>query len=113
MDDTLTMPQPLPATGIKHPTEKNWPWGPIQAIHRIGHYYVIEYLDDKSRSFQRQYWHEHGRTLFSAHIDGKKTSRSYTSLASAIVGAVAIDRDGENTRADSYFDRMTLNGTPW
>lgn len=100
-------PEPLrgPRTG---PDGKRFSWGPVDAIHRIGEYAVVEYREDTSNFRQPEVWARHGRTVFHPYIDGRDTHRSYLTLDSALVGAIAIKREGPNGQAADYFDRMTL-----
>jgi len=100
-------PQYLPGDRTS-PDSRTFPWGPIDAVHRIGNFQIVEYRSDKSNSTQSEYWHEHGETMFHPYINWKDTNRSYTSLESALVGAVGVVREGPNGRAAEYFDRMTL-----
>jgi hypothetical protein len=109
MSETIERPAPLPRTGLQAPDGKRFPWGPIDAVHVMGPYAIVEYRNDASgNTFQREVWAEHGQTRFHPYIDGRDTSCSYRSLDSALVGAVAYRREGPNGRAAFYFDRMTL-----
>ena len=111
--DTATpaRPERLPRSpyGIYGPDGRKFPWGPIQAIHSISGIDVVEYLIDMSNHAGNgpDGYADHGATRYHPYIDGKDTSRSYDSLDSALVGAVAIRREGPNTRAAEYFDRIT------
>lgn len=99
--------------GVYAPDGCEFPWGPIVGIHKIGDIAVVEYLRDCSNltSAHIESYDDHGKTFYSAYLrreDGTyRNIRSYRSLDSALVGAIAVKRDGDNTRADVYFDRMT------
>lgn len=91
----------------QYPDGGNFPWGPIDAIHEFGPYTIIEYRKDQSRTGQSEYWHLHGRSMFMVWDapDGRST-RSYYSFDEAVLGAVALRRDGVNTQADRFMARM-------
>ena len=102
---------PLPRTGDNiGPDGREFPWGPIVAVHSIGRYHVLEYLRDNSRlgNPTEESVTEHGTSHFHAFIDGRSTSHSYHSLESALVGAIDHARSGPNSRAARMFDLMTL-----
>ena len=106
-----TKPTRLPRTSLNADwamtVGHDFVWGPIDVIHTIGKYQVVEYRQDRSNMLQSEYWYEHGNTQFHPYIDGRDTNHACTSLEEAIVLAIAIDRDGLNTRAAEYFMKAT------
>lgn len=104
----LKRPAPLPHIGDNlAPDGRVFPWGPIDAIHCVGPYAIVEYREDRSTFTPASSWQNHGRTLFAPYLDGRSVSESFLSLDSALVGAVAYRREGPNSQAAHYFDRMT------
>lgn len=94
------------------PDGRRFPWGPVQRVHAIGRYEVVEYLRDNSNLSHMpreadRVAREHAAASFHPYVDGKDTCRSYETLDSALVGAVAHVREGANGSAAWYFDRMT------
>ncbi len=108
----MNRPTPLPPTGIEAPDGRRFPWGPIQQIHTVGDFAIVEFLDDRSKFDAEDSWAGHGDTMFHPYIDGRDTSRSYGSLESALVGAIAYRRRGPNSQAAEHFELMTLGGIP-
>jgi len=108
MSTAVTRPETIPGNRIG-PDGRRFVWGPIVRIHEIGVYQIVEYQRDVSNlhPMTEENAAEHGRHEFMVVIEGRRSGRVYRSLDSALVGAVAIRRDGINTRADVYFDRMT------
>lgn len=88
------------------PDGERFPWGPIDAVHEVGPYQIVEYRRDMSNAGQVEMYADHGTTCFHPYIDGKDTSHSYPSLDAALVGAIAIRAEGPNGRAATYFMRM-------
>ena len=76
-------------------------WGNVIAFHNVGPYDIVEY--DKIMHGENT-----GRA-FHIYIDGKSQSRGYDSLDAALVGCVAINNDGLNTKADRYFMKMVIS----
>jgi hypothetical protein len=108
---TVQQPSPLPGTGhFTAPDGRPFPWGPIDRVHRVGRFAIVEFRRDESKlwSPDGKYLDRHNATQFHPYIDGRDASTSYSSLESALVGAVGYLREGPNGRAASYFDRMTL-----
>lgn len=107
-----TRPEPLLGNRTG-PDGREFAWGVIDAIHEIGDYQIVEYRQDQSNhsASQPYCWERHGRTLFQARIKGGWSIASYYTLDSALVGAIAYKREGANSRAAMYFDRMTLPAT--
>lgn len=102
--------QPEPLTGDRHaPDGRKFAWGPIDAIHRIGEYAVVEYRQDRSNHSPSQpwCWDDHNETRFHPYINGRDTNCSYLSLDSALIGVIAYKREGPNGQAAAYFNRMT------
>lgn len=87
------------------PDGDRFPWGPIDQVHEVGPYQIVEYRRDMS-NFAGSDYSEHGRVQFHPFIDGKDTSRSFDTLDAALVGAVAYRHEGPNGSADWYFMRM-------
>lgn len=91
-------------------TGRLYPWGVIVDVHRIGRFAVVEYLQDNSNTSGRdtdRLEREHGQHRFHAYIDGEDTFVTCLSLESALVLAIAHDREGPNSAAAHYFDKMT------
>lgn len=81
--------------------------GPIDGVHEIGEYLIIEFRWDASDSSEAL-WHHHGKTYFEPYVAGKSTCVIHESLDSALVAAVAYKREGPNGQAAWYFERMTM-----
>lgn len=91
------------------PDDRNFPWGPIDRIHRIGNIKIVEYRQDRSRTPQPEYWADHGTTAFHPFVDGRDTSNAFESLDSALVYAIAYKRCEANDAGyvARHFDLMT------
>ncbi|MFN2347095.1 MAG: hypothetical protein ABR616_15455 [Dermatophilaceae bacterium] len=99
---------PAPLAGNRAaPDGTRFTWGPIDAVHTVGEYQIVEYREDRSNFRRAEEWDGHGRTLFHPYIGGRDLHRGYLSLDSALVGAIAYKREGPNSRAADYFERMT------
>lgn len=106
-DENVEPTPPVRLRGTwRGPDGDRWSWGPVDDIHTIGPYKIVEYREDMSRYTQRETWHRHGRTLYYPIVDGEKTHRSYTTLDRALLGAVAVSAEGSSTRADVYMAKM-------
>lgn len=90
------------------PDGRRFPWGPIQHVHAIG---TIEIVEFTWRAISNDPGME-GATGFAVYINGKDAGRTATTLDSAVVLAIATKRDGLNTQAAMFFDRMTLAAEP-
>lgn len=112
-EDDMTDLAPLPTPRLIAPDGRRFPWGPIQHIHRIGRYEVVEYLRDASNMHSDDPDRtKHGTLHFHPFVDGIDTSRSYRTIEEAVVGAIAYAYDGVNSQAATYFSRMiALNET--
>ena len=80
-------------------------WGTILDIHNAGDIYVVEFAQKRvsnNPSAEGQVW-------FHTYIGSKDQSRSYESLDSALIGAIAIKRIGPNSGdyAARFFNDMT------
>lgn len=106
----ISRPNPLPASNMLAPDGRPFPWGQITRIHEVGPYRIVEFRVDASRhsATQPEAWLEHRRTRFDAYLNGRQVGWRCDNLASALVHAIAAEREGENSRAPMYFDRMTL-----
>lgn len=106
--------QPLGRSEILAPDGQEFSWGPVQGIHSISGFEIVEYLTDYSGLSNPSEHHvrRHGTPAFNTYIDGRSTSRSYLSLDSALVGAIATRRCGPNSQAAYHFDLMTLGTLP-
>ena len=103
-------PEPLPGPRIG-PNGKHFPWGPIDAVWDVGEeYQIVQFRRDTSGHVQPEVWESHGKTRFHPYINGRDTSRTYDSMDAALVGVIAYKREGPNSQAARYFDRMTLKG---
>lgn len=80
--------------------------GPVVAVHRIGEYALLEYEHTDFHSGPN-YGKRDGSTGFSGFINGHSLSRGWRSLDAALVGIVAVKRDGTNTQADHLFMKAT------
>lgn len=105
----ITKPKRFPRTASNHrmPDGREFVWGPVDKLHVIGKYTIVEYRRDCSNMIQSEYWPEHGTVCFHPYIEDRDTNHSCSSLEEAIVLAIAIDRDGLNTRAHTYFMKAT------
>lgn len=82
--------------------------GAVVAVHRIGEYAILEYLDRDYRGGSNpNYGKLTGEHTFSTFINECSTSHGYNSLDAALVGVIAFKRDGCNTCADRYFMKAT------
>src|SRR5690606_33164947 len=90
---------PLPRSTQTGPDGRAFPWGQIVTIHEISDFRIVEFLVDYSNtiSFDPDLYDGHGKPQFHVYLDhgdGRfRSSRGYSSLDSAIVGAIAVKRD--------------------
>lgn len=78
--------------------------GKFVAFHELGEYSIIEYKPKKHTNTGLITWETfETESDYKPFINGKDTNRSYDSIESAIIAAIAIKYDGCNTRADEYF----------
>lgn len=91
------------------PDGRTFPWGPIDKIHEIGEYQIIEYREDKS-GFNRDAWETHNRTVFHPYVNGKDSHESFVTLDEAIVGAIAFKNQGAHSSA-AYYASLILRGS--
>lgn len=89
------------------PYGERFHWGPVDEIHQIGPYTIVEYRQDRSNFIPSQQ-DGHGQTLFHVYVDGKDAHVSATSLDLALVSALVYRNDGPASRADVFIAR-TLN----
>lgn len=68
------------------PDGREFTWGPIQRIHEVGRYHVVEYLVDRSGGEDR--FGEHGMARFMPYVDKESTSSTYHTLDDALLGAM-------------------------
>lgn len=85
------------------PSGDEFPWGPIQHVHEVGRYQIVEYLRDNSRLTVADDQVDdatvaHGQPRFAAYVDGRRTTRSWTTLERALLGAVDYAHNGLNSR---------------
>ena len=80
-------------------------WGPIEKVHNIGEYLIIEYHPEIFRKCCGTGKH-HKHTEFHPYIKGVDTSRAYDTLDKALVGAIATKHEGCNSHAADYFTLM-------
>lgn len=79
--------------------ENDFKWlGTIVQTHCIGDFQFVEYICNIGSDI--------GKHHFSACINFEKTSRSYYSLESAMIGTIAYKYDGANSQAGGYFEKM-------
>jgi hypothetical protein len=90
-------------------------WGRVVARHYVGEYEIVEFVPNKAVNISQEEYDrrlaEHP-TSFHPFINGKDTNHGYNSLDHALVGAIALKRDGLNTRADTYFMRAVGENDP-
>lgn len=96
-----------PRTG---PDGQKFPWGPVDRVHEVGPYQIVEYRRDMSTYGLGSDFSEHGQVMFHPYLDGKDTSQSFDSLDAALVGAIAYRHEGPNGAAGYYFMRMLGEG---
>ena len=75
--------------------KKEYHYGEVVAIHCIGGYQIVEYIDKISKD---THWH--------GYINYRDTDRSYSSLDSALIGCIGNKYEGGNGKAAMYFERM-------
>lgn len=78
-------------------------WGKVVKVLEIGLYTIILYYPYLKGREKGVAW---ATNRYHLYINGKDTSRTFQSLDQALVGAVAIQNDGINTRAHEYFYKM-------
>ena len=92
---------------------KKFPWGKIIRTHEIGEYLIHEYHPNiyvNSCSIGKV---DETKTSFHPFIGMKDTNHSYSSLDSALIGAICLKHDGINTHAQGYIERMlNMRGEP-
>lgn len=99
--------RPKPIEGPRvDPFGKEFPWGHIIEVHRIGNYVIAEYLEDTSRLQQPRAWERHGQRAFHVWVNGVDTSTRYPTLDHALLGAIAYAHAGAHTGADFYAARV-------
>lgn len=100
--------KPLPGR-TNGPDGRKFTWGPIDAIHQVGPYTIVEYRRDNSNTTSADpdgLAASHDQTHFHPYIDGKDTAQSFLSLDQALIGAIAYRHEGPNTRAPGYIYSM-------
>ena len=105
MSDTKTNPRKSQIRLRGKPILTEFVWGQVIAVHSVGEYDIVEYVPNQSTNVADEDYDPSPK--FHSYIDSRDTSHSYSSLDAALVGAIAIKRDGINTRADSYFIKAT------
>lgn len=85
--------------------KKNFSWGPIIKIHKVGEYSIVEYHPQifKNGSGTGKYSES---SLFHPYIGDRDTNCTYDSLDRALLGAICIKSLGFNARADDLFNNM-------
>ena len=78
-------------------------WGEVIAIHAIGEYSIVEYHPWKDTSSRVEVGAPSDEISFHIWIGNRDCCRSFSTLESAIVGAIAYKFDGPNTQADRFF----------
>ena len=81
-------------------------WGEIIGFYELGCYTIASYHPWKYEGVQVFVGNPSDEIEYHAWIDGKDTSRGYSSLESAIVGTIAYKHDGNNSQAGEFFMRM-------
>jgi len=84
---------------------RDFPWGPIERVHEIGEYQIVEYHPQVFKNCCGTGKH-HDYTQFHPYRDGKSDGNSYCSLDDALIGVIARKYDGINSQAAAYFGRM-------
>ena len=80
--------------------------GEAVAVHTVGDYEIVEYhprISEQSALIHKIDWDS---SLFSVYINGRRTGQGFSTLRSALVGAIAYEAEGPNHHADYYFLRM-------
>ena len=101
----------ISARGTWRGAWKFYVWGEVSFVHQIGVYAIIEYVCNFGDNKGKVLFHPAIRTdKFKERNGGKfywqDTSTSYDSLEKAIIGAIAYNFDGPNSRAANYFSKM-------
>jgi hypothetical protein len=93
-----------PSVDVPH-LVRDFPWGPIERVHEIGEYQIVEYHPQvfKNCCGTGEY---HEYTHYHSYRDGKDCRTSYETLDEALIGVIACKYDGANSQAAAYFGRM-------
>lgn len=83
-------------------------WGHVVAIHEIGPYAIVEYIEYIKKDGQsiRPHFNPSGPHLFHVYADGDDKSVSMRTLEGALAQAMAAKWDGENSQAGYFFEKM-------
>lgn len=84
----------------------NFPWGPIVDTHEVGNFVIAEFHPEIFKDNIGTKKYDKTTTNFHVFINGKSTSRSYSSLDMALIGAICIKHEGLNTQAPHYIAKM-------
>jgi hypothetical protein len=112
MTDTTPAPAPQPLMSRFDrdrqvgPDGTSFPWGPIDQVHQVGPYQIVEFREDRSTMAGPNAHEDHGRTMYASFVDGRRTAHSHYTLDEALAFAIAYRHEGINTRAGDYFIRM-------
>ena len=80
---------------LKTDPSARFTWGFIEEFYTIGPYDIVKYITN------------HGNeTNYHGWINGKDTSRGWTTLDRAILGLLAYKHDGNNSQAGELMSRM-------
>jgi len=80
--------------------------GRIVKWHKLGEYDIAEYHPRAMDGARISKVIDTDTTNFAGYIDGRDASHSWSTLEQAIVGLIAIRRDGPNSQAGTFFCRM-------
>ncbi len=110
MTDATTRPERLRGPRID-PNGEKFTWGPVNKIHEIGPYSIVEYRFDMS-NFSTLDYSKHGQVRYDSYIQNdvtgrwESTSMSAPSLDGALAVVIAYRTEGANSQAGYYFLRM-------
>lgn len=104
--ERLPLMSPMMRRAQIGPDGTSFPWGPIDKVHVIGSYQIVQYRVDASNMTGLRAGQDHGLTRYHVIVDGHSTSTSYETLDAALAGAIAYRHEGPNGRAATYFIRM-------
>ena len=81
-------------------------WGTVVEIHEITpDIHVVEYWEPKGK-YERTKDSLEDVIMFHPFVATKDINRSCYSMEEAVITAIAIKYDGQNTQADYFFTRM-------
>lgn len=87
---------------------RNYVWGEVVAVHRIGDYAILEYVcnfgDNNGRNlFHPLYWTDKHAEYHDNNPYWFDTSTSYGTLEESLIGVIVHKFEGANSQAGHYF----------